>query len=273
MTDTMTPDGGQPDDEGQPGTEVEPAGTTTTTLERPAEAVPEEPQGLTHFWHRPLVDRYLTPLILPALVVLFVLVYVLNVSRLFLSVHGHIPVIAGTAITLLLIGGATLLSNARLRQSGVLLMSIAFLVAVAFGGWISLGHSENKEAAAVTLPSDLKTSQTVKVVAAPGGQLIFDPNAVANIKPGLVKFEVDFAAAGHTFGFHEADTDFAEMKPTAAGPMTGVAFFPSEGDYTFYCSIPGHEAAGMKGTVTVKGPPVTLDEALKADGNPPLATG
>src|SRR4051794_10588749 len=149
MTDTMTPDGGQPDDEGQPGTEVEPAGTTTTTLERPADTTPAEPPPLTHFWHRPLVDRYLTPLLLPALVVLFVLVYVLNVSRLFLSVHGHVPVIAGTAITLLLIGGATLLSNARLRQSGVLLMCIGFLAAISFAGWISLGHSENKEAGAV----------------------------------------------------------------------------------------------------------------------------
>jgi plastocyanin len=273
MTDTMTPDGGQPDDEGRPGTEVEPAGTTTTTLERPAEKAPEEPQGLTSFWQRPLVDRFLSPLILPALVVLFVVVYVLNVSRLFLSMHGHIPVIAGTVITLLLIGGATLLANARLRQSGVLLLSIAFLVAIAFGGWISLGHSENKEAAAVSLPATLKTDQTVKIIAAPGGQLIFDPNSVANIKTGLVKFDVDFAAAGHTFGFHQADTDFAELKPTAAEPMTGVAFFPAAGEYTFYCSIPGHEAAGMHGTVTVTGPPKTLDEALKETGNPPLAGG
>jgi len=23
------------------------------------------------------------------------------------------------------------------------------------------------------------------------------------------------------------------------------------GDYTYYCAIPGHEAAGMKGTLTV----------------------
>ena len=29
----------------------------------------------------------------------------------------------------------------------------------------------------------------------------------------------------------------------------------------------------MKGTVTVTGPPMTLDEALKAAGNPPAAAG
>jgi plastocyanin len=166
-----------------------------------------------------------------------------------------------------------LLSKARLRQSGVLLLAIAFLVALAFGGWISIGHSENKATGPTTLPGDLKTNQTVKIVAAPGGALVFDPNSVNNLKTGLVKFEVDFAAPGHTFTFHQTDTDFAELKPTGTGVDTGVAFFPSAGTYDFYCAIPGHEAAGMKGTVTVSGPTVTLDEALKATGNPPLAGG
>ena len=118
-----------------------------------------------------------------------------------------------------------------------------------FAGWISLGHSENKQAGATTLPPTLNTKQTVKIIAAPGGQLIFDPNTVNNIKTGLVKFDVDFAASGHTFSFHQTDADFTELTDTAAGPQVGVAFFGTAGEYTFFCSIPGHEAAGMKGTV------------------------
>jgi plastocyanin len=259
MTDTTTTEPDQPD----APAEVEPAAQA---------AVETAPAETPSFWSRPYVERYLTPLILPLAVILFVLVYVLNVSRLFLSTHGHVPVIAGTIITVLIITGASLLSKAELRQSGVLLLTIGFLVAITFAGWISLGHSESKEAANQPLPATLKASQEVKVVAAPGGALVFNPNDM-NVKTGLVKFAVDFAAGGHTFGFHDPTTQFAELKPAGPGTVSGVAFFGKPGDYTFYCSVDGHEAAGMKGTVHVTGPPMTLEEALKASGNPPNAAG
>ena len=54
----------------------------------------------------------------------------------------------------------------------------------------------------------------------------------------------------------------------------GVAFFAKPGNYTFFCAIPGHEAAGMKGTIVVTGQPMTLAAALTASGNPAtLAAG
>ena len=59
--------------------------------------------------------------------------------------------------------------------------------------------------------------------------------------------------------------------PSPGSTETGTSFFPKAGNYTFYCTIPGHEAAGMHGTIHVTGPPITLDEAAAAaDGNPPL---
>ena len=36
------------------------------------------------------------------------------------------------------------------------------------------------------------------------------------------------------------------------GEVSKVAVTLKAGQYTFYCSVPGHEAAGMKGTLTVK---------------------
>ena len=72
----------------------------------------------------------------------------------------------------------------------------------------------------------------------------------------------------------DATTLFQQLDLNAAGDkVSGVAFFEKPGKYTFFCSVPGHEAAGMKGEITVTGPPVTLDKALTDSDNPPGAAG
>jgi plastocyanin len=231
-------------------------------------AVAPEPVS---FWNRPYVEKFFTPLVLPLLVVAGIVVYVLNVSRLFLSAHGHIPVIIGTVITLvILVGAASLSASPRLRQSQVVLLTTGFVAVLAFSGWISLGRSQVKGEASAPLPADLNVKQIIKVTAAPGGQLAFAPNSLP-VKTGLVKFEVNFAAAGHTFQVQDPKARFAELKPPGTGVVSGVAFFSAAGDVTFLCTIPGHEAAGMKGTITITGPAMTLEQALAADGLPPTA--
>ena len=40
--------------------------------------------------------------------------------------------------------------------------------------------------------------------------------------------------------------------PTFTGGMRTLSLNLPPGRYTFYCSVPGHEAAGMKGTLTVR---------------------
>jgi uncharacterized cupredoxin-like copper-binding protein len=260
MSDTTTTTEAEPsaDVEAQPAAEVQ----TQTTAER----VP--------FWNRPYVERYLVPFVLPVAAVLVIVVFVLNVSRLFLSAHGHLPVVIGTTILLTILIGATILANSKhLKRTSVILMTAGFLLVLSTAGWISLGHSEEKGGGLTALPASLQVpaKNTFKVTAAPGGQLKFDPNTF-NATTGLAKFDVDIAGSGHTFGFHEANTLFGELTLTTAGQtLSGVAFFPTPGTYNFFCSIPGHEAAGMKGTVTVTGPPVTLAQAVTQAGNPPSA--
>jgi plastocyanin len=254
MTDTTTTD--QPE---QPaGVEAPPA------AEVEGQAAAGEP---IPFWQRPYVERYLVPLVLPLAVVVGIVVYVLNVSRLFLSAHGHIPVIIGTVITLLILTGAAVLASApRMRQVSRILLTAGFLVSLSFAGWISLGHSQDKNAAASTLPPTLKAKQTENVKAGPG--FTFAPASI-NAQTGLVRFNVNFAGA-HTFAFHEATTLFPELK-AAAPNESAVAYFGEPGDYNFFCAIPGHEAAGMKGIVHVTGPAVPLEKALVDAGNPPTA--
>ena len=78
------------------------------------------------------MERYLTPLVLPVAVVVGLVAYIINISRIFLSGHGHIPIFVGSAITLMILIGATLLSAGadRLRSSAITLVSAAFIFAI-----------------------------------------------------------------------------------------------------------------------------------------------
>lgn len=193
----------------------------------------------------------------------------LDISRLFLAAHGHLSIVVATVITVSILCGAALLSTAEeLRSSGRVLLTAGFLAALLSAGWITLGHSQPSPVSApTTLPSTLRTNQTRKVTAAPGGNLAFAPNSI-DVRTGLVKFKVLDASPGHTFGFHEASTMFRQLSlDTAGSTYAGVAFFANPGDYIFFCSIPGHEAAGMRGVVHASGPSMTLQHALAASGN------
>ena len=77
----------------------------------------------------------------------------------------------------------------------------------------------------------------------------------------------DASPAEHTFQFDNRETRFAEIHVAGNGDQSAcVAFFPEAGDYTFYCTIPGHRAAGMEGVIRAEGDPITLEEAEAAAG-------
>jgi plastocyanin len=256
-------------------TQAAPEGDATPVpAESSAPATAAEPEP-TPFWQRPLVERFLVPLVIPIVVVAGLVTYILNLSRVFLAAHGHTPIFIGTLILITILFGAGLLSyNApRMRQSAITMICGAYILLIVGSGWLVLGHSQPEKTGPTTLPSTLKTTQTINVTAAPGGQLKFTPDQVS-AKTGLATIDVTVAGAGHTFTMQDPTTLFQQLSLNAAGTKDkGVAFFAKPGTYTFFCSVPGHEAAGMKGEITVTGAPTTLDEALKASGNPPGAAG
>jgi plastocyanin len=240
----------------------------------PATAPVAEPEH-TSFWQRPLVEKFLVPLVLPVVVIVGLVAYILNLSRIFLSAHGHIPVIVGSVILIVILVGAALLSyeSPRMKQSAITLICGGFILSIMASGWLVLGHSQPEKTGPTTLPTTLKTNQTLNVTAAPGSALRFAPDTLT-AKTGLADIKVTVAGAGHTFNLQDPTTLFANLSLNAAGTVDhAVAYFGKPGSYTFFCAVPGHEAAGMKGTITVTGPPMTLEEALKASGNPPNAAG
>ncbi len=116
--------------------------TDTQTEEREPPKPASSDAEPTPFWHRPYVERYLTPLVLPVAVILGLVAYIINISRIFLSGHGHIPIFVGSIITAMILIGATLLSAGaeRLRSSAITLVGAAFIFSIMSAGWLVLGH-------------------------------------------------------------------------------------------------------------------------------------
>jgi plastocyanin len=256
MTDTTTTD--------EPGDgAVEPApAADVATATPPAEKLP--------FWDRPLVERFVVPFVLPVAVIVGLVVYIINISRLFLASHGHVPVVLGTIITVLILVGATLVSaSPRARSGSISLVAAGFLLLIMSSGWLLVGAAENKEEAIEALPPDLKTNSKIESTAAPGGALAFSP-AKLSAKPGLVEVDVRVGAPGHTFAFTDPDTLLGVLQ-LDQGQTKGVAYIAEPGDYEYICTVPGHADAGMKGVLTVEGDAVpTLEQAVEKAGNPPL---
>ena len=113
---------------------------------------------------------------------------------------------------------------------------------------------------AVQNPGSALASPTASTNGSAGGEPIgaiainafdlgFDPSTVDVAKPGV------YSVMFHNTGAVAHDLTFADGTKVAAEPgemATGTVTIAAGGT-TFICSIPGHAAAGMSGTVTVAG--------------------
>jgi plastocyanin len=82
------------------------------------------------------------------------------------------------------------------------------------------------------------------------GNIFFEPDTVAT-KAGVAKLTLQGIAGGHTLVFDGAYPGFT-LEADGGGGTQKLKIDLKPGTYTFYCSITGHRAAGMVGTLTVK---------------------
>jgi plastocyanin len=233
--------------------------TDTTTLDETSdsEGLPELVESPTlgrdgAAADSPLKTRVLLPFLLPLLSIVIVAVLVLNISRVFLAGDKNAALVMGIVITLSILVGATIIAAApRLRTSSLAMILGAVLIFVSGAGLVSLGPSLNDGAGgAASVYATGKPVSTVSVTAGPG--LTFDGVASTgkySAKPGVV--QIDYGgASGHTLAIQDPKFDGFLLSSSAGGRKSGkVKLAP--GSYTIYCTVPGHEAAGMKATVTV----------------------
>lgn len=246
-------------------TDTDPASgsATVATAEggSPAPGVPPAASEPVPFWQRPYVERYLVPLLLPILVVFAVVLFVANISRIFLSGHGSVPVVLGTIITVAILLGAALLSAApRMRSGSVALVASAFVVAIVLGGWMTVGTAEGpKEEVAATLAPEGPALATLEFAST--NDLKFIP-AEVQAETGIIGIALENEGGTHTFVFETPGTQFEKLAVEGAGDTaSGRAFFGAAGDYVFFCDVPGHRAAGMEGVITAEGDTKTIAQA------------
>jgi plastocyanin len=94
---------------------------------------------------------------------------------------------------------------------------------------------------------------TVKLAADPS-QLAFTTDSLS-AKPGSLTIDFDNPnpSLAHDVCVDSTSGDELGCSELVTGGSTTLALNDLKpGDYTFFCSVPGHEASGMKGTLTVK---------------------
>jgi uncharacterized cupredoxin-like copper-binding protein len=93
---------------------------------------------------------------------------------------------------------------------------------------------------------------TVTQSADPSGQLKFTSSSLS-AKAGAVTIKfTNSSSLPHNFTLQQGTSGpNVGATPTFSGGSKTLVVHLKPGTYTFYCSVPGHRAAGMQGTLTV----------------------
>ena len=92
---------------------------------------------------------------------------------------------------------------------------------------------------------------TLQIDADPTGQLKFLASS-ATATPGRSRSRCRTSPRSRTTSRSRAAASARSARSSQNGGTSTVTATLKPGTYTFYCSVDGHEAAGMKGTLTVK---------------------
>jgi plastocyanin len=143
------------------------------------------------------------------------------------------------------------------RQFAIPLIAVAALVLGACGSSGDKSSSASTTTPSTAAPAATTTpaapagaSGTVELAADPSGALAFDRSTLT-AKAGSVTIDLSNPSpVPHAIAVEGNGAD--EKGPTVStGGHSTVTVDLKPGTYSFYCPVPGHEAAGMKGTLKV----------------------
>jgi uncharacterized cupredoxin-like copper-binding protein len=103
-----------------------------------------------------------------------------------------------------------------------------------------------------TLALGATSTHVAKLSADPNGDLKFNTRKLT-VKHGVVALVMkNPTSSGQQHGIAIAGKHGKSGKIVNPGGTSKVKLTLKPGKYTFYCPVPGHRAAGMRGTLTVK---------------------
>jgi uncharacterized cupredoxin-like copper-binding protein len=130
----------------------------------------------------------------------------------------------------------------RRLVAAIAVVLLAGVLLAACGG----GGSSASGGSAYVAPKGPAT-ETINVEA---GNYYFKPNKMT-AKAGIAEISLTAKNGIHDFVFDGAYSGFM-LEADGGGAAQSKKIDLKPGTYTFYCSIAGHRAAGMEGTLTVK---------------------
>ncbi|HEY7133926.1 MAG TPA: plastocyanin/azurin family copper-binding protein [Acidimicrobiia bacterium] len=199
---------------------------------------------------REIKSRMLRALWIPIVAVLGVGFYVLNFSRLLISGKGNPAIVVAALVTIIILGGATIVSAApRMRTSSLVMLVAGGLGILLAAGSVVVGHADEHKASGPKHPPFGPPVGTLNVTALPS--LTFDAKAYS-LTGGTGTYTVNYIDGGgtHTLVFDDPSLSYFQLG-VPGGPKTGQVILTAGKTYTIYCTIPGHRQAGMQATVTV----------------------
>jgi uncharacterized cupredoxin-like copper-binding protein len=145
-----------------------------------------------------------------------------------------------------------------LRVKTKLAVLLALLALVPFGIAACGGDDDDDamtDAATTTEPADTGGGggggSTVELSADPSGSLAYEQDS-AEATAGAVTIQLtNDASVPHDAQIEGPEGDLGGTEEISGGDTSEVEIELEAGDYTFYCSVPGHREAGMEGTLTV----------------------
>ena len=116
----------------------------------------------------------------------------------------------------------------------------------------STGSTGSTGSTASTDTSSTPPTESVALQADPGGALAYVEKTLS-AKPGelSIAFTNDSPIA-HNVAVDDPKGNQLVESEIVTGASTTAQFTAKPGKYTYYCTLPGHEEAGMKGTLTIK---------------------
>ncbi|MGH2924588.1 MAG: plastocyanin/azurin family copper-binding protein [Solirubrobacterales bacterium] len=138
---------------------------------------------------------------------------------------------------------------------------IVVLGAAASVALVACGSSSSSS---TTTPTASSTSSTTSTTASGGGggtiALAADPSGALKYQQSSLsgtagKNTIDFtnqSSLGHDVCVADSGGKEVGCSDVITGGKTTLSVDLKPGTYTYFCSVPGHEDAGMKGTLTVK---------------------